>query len=222
MADVPTPETRSNTDAGVVDTLDDQAIESKGISTTAQPDVTQQLQALTDQLQALTQRVETVENQLILIPDIERYGRLQESLISGDFKAADLATTQIILEALNQTRDNLNPETLAALPCTVLTVIDRLWRTYSQDRFGFSIQLAAYQEVGGSMDTLRTQDRKVMGAFAKQVGWLVEGKLRFDEYDQWDFSVNAPVCSFPAIWWKSPYGLKMVTFFFIRLLDCQI
>jgi hypothetical protein len=180
------------------------------------------VQVLTQQLQALSQRVEQVENQLVLIPDIDRYGRLQELLMAGDFKGADQATTQIILEALNKTRDTLNPETLAALPCTVLTVIDRLWRNYSQDRFGFSVQLAAYQTVGGSIDTLRTQDRKVMGAFAQQVGWVVAGKLRFEEYDQWDFSVNAPVGSFPAIWWKSPYGLKMVTFFFIRLLDCQI
>lgn len=72
------------------------------------------------------------------------------------------------------------------------------------------------------MIPLRTQDRKIMGAFAQQVGWVVEGKLRFEEYEQWDFSLNAPVGSFPAIWWKSPYGLKMVTFFFIRLLDCKI
>ena len=196
--------------------------ESQDIAPQPQPEVTESLELLTRQLAALAQRVETIENQLVLIPDIERYGRLQAFLMAGDFKGADLETTQIILDALNQTRDTLNPETLTALPCTVLTVIDRLWRTYSQDRFGFSVQLAAYQKVGGSIDTLRTQDRKVMGAFAQQVGWVVEGKLRFEEYDQWEFSLNAPGGSFPAIWWKSPYGLKMVTFFFIRLLDCRI
>ncbi|MFN9173971.1 MAG: GUN4 domain-containing protein [Synechocystis sp.] len=219
MSDVPPPEAQASNDVNAVEAP---ASASQEIFPTAQPEVNQQLQALTSQLQALTQRVEKIENQLILIPDIERYGRLQDSLIAGDFKEADFATTQIILEALNKSRDDLNPETLAALPCTVLTVIDRLWRTYSQDRFGFSVQLAAYQKVGGSIDTLRTQDRKIMGAFAQQVGWVVEGKLRFEEYEQWDFSLNASVGSFPAIWWKSPYGLKMVTFFFIRLLDCKI
>ena len=222
MSDLPTPETQSTIDDNSVNSSATQRFAPPAIPSSDRPELTQQLQILTQQLQALTQRVETVENQLILIPDIERYGRLQEFLMAGDFKGADLATTQIILDALNQTRDTLNPETLAVLPCTVLTVIDRLWRTYSQDRFGFSVQLAAYQEVGGSIDTLRTQDRKVMGAFAQQVGWVVEGKIRFAEYDQWDFSLNAPVGSFPALWWKSPYGLKMVTFFFIRLLDCQI
>jgi hypothetical protein len=222
MSDVSPPEAQSNNDMGAVDTVEAPASASPEISPTIQPEINPQLQTLTSQLQALTQRVEKIENQLILIPDIERYGRLQESLIAGDFKGADFATTQIILEALNKGREDLNPETLAALPCTVLTVIDRLWRNYSQDRFGFSVQLAAYQKVGGSIDTLRTQDRKVMGAFAQEVGWLVEGKLRFEEYEQWDFSLNAPIGSFPAIWWKSPYGLKMVTFFFIRLLDCKI
>ncbi|MGA1621213.1 MAG: GUN4 domain-containing protein [Synechocystis sp.] len=218
MPDFPPPEGQSNQDGNAVNPLGSSVPESPA----DQPDVTQKIQVLTQQLQALSQQIQKIENQLVLVPDIERYGRLQELLMAGDYKGADFATTQIILDTLNKSRDTLNPETLSALPCTVLTVIDRLWRTYSQGRFGFSVQLAAYQKVGGSLDTLRTQDRKVMGAFAQQVGWLVEGKLRFEEYDQWDFSLNAPAGIFPAIWWKSPYGLKMVTFFFIRLLDCRI
>lgn len=186
------------------------------------PELAQQWQTLSEQVQTLTKRVDKLESQLVLIPDIERYGKLQEYLQVGDFKAADHETTRIILETLNRSRDNLSPESLSTLPCTVLTVIDRLWRNYSKEKFGFSTQLAAYQKVGGSMDTLRTQDRKIMGAFAQEVGWVVEGKLRFEEYDQWDFSLNALAGSFPAIWWKSPYGLKMVTFFFIRLFECSI
>ena len=185
-------------------------------------DLAQQCQTLNEQVQTLTQRVEKLESQLVLIPDIDKYGKLQDCLEARDFKAADYETTRIILETLNCNRDNLSPENLETLSCTVLTVIDRLWRNYSEEKFGFSIQLAAYQKVGGSMDTLRTQDRKVMGAFAQEVGWVVEGKIRFEEYDQWDFSLNAPAGSFPAIWWKSPYGLKMVTFFFIRLFECSI
>ncbi|MFN9318845.1 MAG: GUN4 domain-containing protein, partial [Microcystis sp.] len=26
----------------------------------------------------------------------------------------------------------------------------------------------------------------------------------------------------PALWWKSPYGLKMVTFCFTRLIECDL
>ena len=197
-------------------------VDSSTPETNNYAELVQQYEALDKQVQTLTQRVEKLESQLVLIPDIDKYGKLQDCLAKGDFKAADHETTRIILETLNRNRDNLAPESLSILPCTVLTVIDRVWRNYSEEKFGFSNQLATYQKVGGSMDTLRTQDRKVMGAFAQEVGWVKEGKLRFEEYDQWDFSLNAPEGSFPAIWWKSPYGLKMVTFFFIRLFECNI
>ncbi|WLT37331.1 GUN4 domain-containing protein [Synechocystis sp. B12] len=140
-------------------------------------ELAQQCQNLASQVQSLSQRVENLESKLTLIPDIERYGRLQECLIAGDFKTADHETTRIILETLNRNRDNLSPETLSALPCTVLTVIDRLWRTYSEDRFGFSRQLEAYQKVGGNTDTLRTQDRKVMGPLPRK--WVGCRKERF-------------------------------------------
>ncbi len=182
----------------------------------------QQLTALSQQVTALTQRVTDLENKLLLIPDIDRYSKLQQFLMAGQFKEADQETTNIILETVRMERDELAPEVMSKFPCNVLTVIDRLWRLYSQDRFGFSVQLEIYQNGGGTVDTLRTQDRKVMGVFATQVGWIVEGQLRFEIYDEWDFSVNAPRGCFPAIWWKSPYGLKMVTFFFMRLFECEI
>lgn len=182
----------------------------------------QQLTALTEQVTALTQRVTHLENKLLLIPDIDRYGKLQDLLKQGQLKEADLETTQVILDTVAMGRDELSPAMIAKFPCTVLTVIDRLWRTYSEDRFGFSTQLEIYQQGGGSIDTLRTQDRKVMGRFAQSVGWLVEGELQFPNYDHWDFSLQAPRGCFPAIWWRSPYGLKMVTFFFSRLIECNL
>ncbi len=182
-------------------------------------DVAQQLQVLKDQITELNNRIDDI---VLLIPDIQRYEPLQKALERQDFKTADAATTQIILETVTATRSDFSPEMLEKLPCSVLNVIDGLWRNYSDHRFGFSRQLHFYQSVGGSIETLRSQDRKVMGAFAQKVGWVVEGKVRFDEYDQWDFSLNAPEASFPAIWWKSPYGLKMVTFFFMRLLECNL
>ena len=192
------------------------------ISHSISEETTQQLAAIAEQLATLTDRVNDLEAKLMLIPDIERYNKLQKFLMAGQFKEADLETTNIILETVAMKRDELAPEVMKKFPCNVLFVIDRLWRTYSQDRFGFSVQLEIYEKGGGGLDTLRTQDRKVMGMFATEVGWLVEGELRFEVYDEWDFSLNAPRGSFPAIWWKSPYGLKMVTFFFTRLFECQI
>ncbi len=185
-------------------------------------ETSQKSATISEQLTALTERVTALENKLLLIPDIERYSKLQTFLMAGQFKEADLETTNIILQTVATERDDLAPEAMLKFPCNVLFVIDRLWRIHSQDRFGFSVQLEIYQNGGGSLDTLRTQDRKIMGVFATEVGWLVEGELRFDIYDEWDFSLNAPRGGFPAIWWRSPYGLKMVTFFFTRLFECSI
>lgn len=181
-----------------------------------------QLALLTQQVTALTERVTSLEGKLLMIPDLERYGRLEQLLREGKFKEADAETTQVILDTVAMKRDELAPEVLNKFPCSVLTVIDRLWSTYSEGRFGFSMQLQIYQQGGGTLETLQTQERKIIGNFAREVGWLIEGELQFDVYDQWDFSVNAPKGCFPAIWWRSPYGLKMVTFFFMRLLECGI
>jgi len=180
------------------------------------------LKTLSLQVGQLEARVVKLENKLLLLPDLDLYGQLQEFLVAGQFKEADAETTRIILSTVGKKRDELSPEMIANFPCTVLTVIDRLWRNASHNRFGFGVQLAIYQRAGGTIDTLRSQDRKVMRIFAEEVGWLVAGEVQFDTYDQWDFSLGAPQGKFPAIWWKSPYGLKMVTFFFTRLLECNL
>jgi hypothetical protein len=135
------------------------------------PDPQAQMNQLLEQVTALSQRVNSLEEKLLLIPDIERYSRLQKFLQAGQFKEADAETTLVILETVGMKRDDLAPEVMLKFPCTVLFVIDRLWRTYSEERFGFSIQLELYQQGGGSLETLQTQERKVMGNFAKAVGW---------------------------------------------------
>jgi hypothetical protein len=106
--------------------------------------------------------------------------------------------------------------------CNVLQVVDRLWRDYSQNRFGFSVQLQLYQKAGGNADTLRAQSADLLQKLGDVNGWRVDGKWQGDNYEQWDFSLAAPVGCFPGVWWKSPYGLKMVNFCFLRLLECQL
>lgn len=178
---------------------------------------------LEDKVRELTNLVKQLQGQMILLPDVVRYGKLQQLLEKGDFRSADEETTRIMLEVAGQERETLTPENVAQYPCNSLRVIDQLWQKYSEEKFGFSVQLKTYYEVGGSIDTIRTQDTKILGKFADGVGWLDENQQpKFEDYDNWNFSLSAPNGCFPAHWWKSPYGLKMVTFFFSRLISCDL
>lgn len=186
-------------------------------------EVNARLESLEKQLIQLTTIVNTLQEQLILVPDITRYSNLQQFLKEQNFKAADEETTKVMLDVAGEDRDNLTPDDISKYPCTSLQVIDQLWQKYSNNHFGFSIQLKHYYEVGGTLDTIRSQDIKIMKKFANQIGWLDEKEQpKFNVYDSWDFSLNSPEGCFPAHWWKSPYGLKMITFFFARLISCEL
>ncbi len=185
-------------------------------------EIATQLSEVLAQLQSLTERVASLEAKLKLVSDVDRYGKLQQLLAAGNFRAADNETIQIILETITKTRETMTPDDIAKFPCNVLQVIDRLWRDYSGDRFGFSVQTSIYLEQEGNLDTLRAQNVEIIQKFGDRVGWRQDGEWQSDSYDSWDFSPSAPKGCFPAAWWESPYGLKMATFCFIRLLECQI
>jgi hypothetical protein len=158
----------------------------------------------------------------MLLPDIDRYRQLQNFLAEGDFQSADKETARLMLEIAGEHRESLTPEAVRKFPCDVLAIIDRLWLEYSERRFGFSIQLQTYMGLGGNVDTLRTQDQQLFESYGDKVGWRCDNKWQSSDYNNWDFSLNAPVGCFPAYWWKSPYGLKMINYFFLRLIDCQL
>lgn len=183
-----------------------------------QPD----LSAILSEVQFLKDKVLYLEEKLKLVSDIDRYSQLQEFLKAKKFKEADQETSRVILDAVNRSREDLTPNDMKQLPCNILQVIDRLWRDYSSDRFGFSIQLRLYLDVGGSIDTLRAQNVNILQKYGDRVGWRKNGQWEGNNYPNWDFSLSAPKGAFPAIWWKSPYGFKMATFCFMRLIECEL
>jgi hypothetical protein len=187
------------------------------------PDTEIRLSKLEQQINELTNIINDLQEQLKLLPDLKRYKQLQQFLQQGDFKGADAETTRIMLDVVNEERDTLTPADVSKFPCNVIQIIDQLWQDYSEQKFGFTVQLKTYYAVGGNIDTIRAQDIKIMREFAQKIGWFDENyESRAGDYDNWDFSLSAPAGCFPAHWWKSPYGLKMVTFFFSRLIACDI
>ena len=174
--------------------------------------------SLVERLSRLEEKLETTQ---LLLSDVQRYGKLQSLLAAGEWQEADLETTKAMLEVVGHTsNDSLTPEDLQTFPCNAIRVIDQLWRKYSNDHFGFSIQLQIYLDGGGSLATLRAGDLKLLGRLAETIGCRKDGQSV--EYDEREFSLEAPRGGLPLNWWNSPYGTKMVNYFLMRLLSCDV
>jgi hypothetical protein len=184
------------------------------------------LQAIEERLEALTQyglteRLARMEDKLMLITDIERYQKLQGLLKVGKLLEADDETVRVIMqEAGKADREDLTPDEVKVFPCSVLRVIDRLWTTYTGGRFGFSVQLKLYQEVGGTLETAIAQDLDVLRKLGDKVGWRENGQWK--TVDQAEHKMEDPVGCYPVVWWSSPYGAKMVNYFLNRLFTCDL
>lgn len=169
----------------------------------------------------LSQRVSRIEETLLLLADIHRYGRLQELLAAKDFYQADRETIAIILSISGESDlESITPNDVRHFSCHELRVIDTLWTTYSQGRFGFSIQAQVYQSVGGSLDTTIAQNDSIIVRMGEKVGWRKNNI--WQKCDELDYSLNAPLGCHPSRWWNSPFGSKMTNFFLARLITCEI
>ena len=174
-----------------------------------------------DSVSNLSDRVTQIETTLLLVADVHRYGRLQSLLVAGDFWQADLETIQIILSISGEPDlASITPNDVRQFSCHELRVIDTLWTTYSQNRFGFSVQVHLYQSVGGSLETTITQDDSIIVELGKKVGWWKNNT--WQKCDELDYTLNAPEGCHPSRWWNSPFGAKMTNYFFARLLTCEI
>jgi hypothetical protein len=171
--------------------------------------------------QGLTERIARLEDALTLVTDIERYQRLQSLLKTGKLREADEETLHVLLqEAGTPDREDLTPDAVKQFPCSVLRVIDRLWTTYTGGRFGFSVQLRLYQDVGGTLETAIAQDITPLRRLGEQVGWRADDQWK--TIDQTTHNLDDPIGCYPVIWWDSPYGAKMVNYFLVRLFTCSI
>ncbi len=177
--------------------------------------------SLSERVSQLEKRLEHIEETLMLLPDTYRYGKLRDLLADGKWKEADLETTKIMIEITGKdSREEISPADVQIFPCNAIRTIDRLWTKYSNNRFGFSVQLRLYQSLGGSIDTIRSQSNEFLARTSNTIGWRKNDKLI--EYDDFDFSLSAPEGGLPGNWWQSPYGAKMANFFLARLLACEL
>ncbi|HEY9664021.1 MAG TPA: GUN4 domain-containing protein, partial [Allocoleopsis sp.] len=128
----------------------------------------------------------------------------------------DQETAKILFGAIHKTSDTITPSDIETFPIAPLRIVDRLWRKYSNDHFGLSIQLRIYQELGGNLNTLIAQDEALFFAFCDRIGWRKNGKLIVRE--NWEADLSAPQGFLPLTWWVTPYGLKIGNFILARLI----
>jgi eukaryotic-like serine/threonine-protein kinase len=121
---------------------------------------------------------------LIPEPTIERNSNPPVAPLSGDYLAelkrlleekewedADLKTLDIMLRVTRrESSERLDDESIPIIPCKVLKEIDQLWKQYSDDRFGFSVQHKIWQESGSPI-----KPNADWAKFGNRVGWRVDG-----------------------------------------------
>ena len=213
---------------------DKQPVSSQDLSTIQQmlSQITTDMATLRQEISSLAhlpQQVSQLERRLMVVGDLYRYETLHEQLASQQWFEADKETVNLIAAIANVSDlEDLSPRAIRSFSCGELQVIDRLWRTYSEGRFGFSIQLQIYQSLGGTLETTIGEDRRLLERWGAELGWRSGVTSQNPEGNRWrkcnelDFSLNAPKGCHPSRWWNSPYGSRMTNYFLNRLMTCNL
>jgi hypothetical protein len=120
----------------------------------------------------VTAEIEALRNQ---VQDL-RFRDLETFLKNGQWREADQETYRLMITTVGKEEGQLlDREELLNFPCEELLAIDGLWRKYSQDRYGFSIQKEIYVKCGGQLDGSYPGDT-IWKKFGEEVGWRVNSE----------------------------------------------
>jgi len=169
-----------------------------------------------ERLTVLETLVTRLEDNFSMIADIDTFVHLRDLLAEGNFKAADRETAKVLFGIINKSGETITPDDIENYPIAPLRIVDRLWRKYSNDHFGLSVQLNIYRELGGDINTLIAQDADLFLKFCDRVGWRQNGKILNAE--TWEPGLSSPAGALPATWWRTHYGLKSANFVLARLI----
>ncbi len=114
------------------------------------------------------------------------YSHLQGLLESGKWQDADQETAHLILKILGcETAGKITIQEIKKIPCRDLRTLDQLWRQYSEDRFGFSIQKKIWRKLDKNYEQ-----------FGEEVGW--SRHQLWLPYGQLTFNLTAPLGHLPS------------------------
>lgn len=92
------------------------------------------------------------------------YTPLQQLLQSGKWQEANQLTSVLVLKATHQEQQGyLRATDTRNLACSDLQIVDRLWKTASNGRFGFSTQATIWRNLKGSSYEDSLQFEQIVG-----------------------------------------------------------
>lgn len=123
------------------------------------------------------------------------YTQLQNFLTQRNWKEADMETSKLMLEVIGKNYwDEVYPQDIDNFSCRAIHTIDQLWRQYSHNYFGFSVQQSIWSEVGGQVDY---ETEKKLG---DRLGWRNNGNWLNYHQLTFDLSPTTPMGHLPAKW----------------------
>ena len=122
------------------------------------------------------------------------YSKLRDLLADQKWKEADRETEKVMLQLANREKEGwLTEEDIDRFFCEDLRIIDQLWVTYSNNRFGFSVQKRIWQNVGGKPDA----EQETYIDFCGCVGWFKGNSFLY--YDQLTFKAKESSGHLPGV-----------------------
>ena len=118
---------------------------------------------------------------------------LEVWLSQEDWRRADEETAWLFYVVMVRQGFEDWAELFKSFPTDILNEIDRVWVTYSQEHFGFSVQKCIWEGVGGKENANHITIRE----FGKQVGWYVSNNWR--SYNTLSFSPESQQGNLPAL-----------------------
>ncbi|MCT7968242.1 GUN4 domain-containing protein [Laspinema sp. D1] len=97
-----------------------------------------------------------------------KYCPMIDALRQKQWVEADWKTLEVLEPYREDTRSATASLLISEIPCFELHEIDRLWRKYSNNRFGFSIQTPLLKASGNNPEELNGEN---YAQFEKKVGW---------------------------------------------------
>lgn len=129
---------------------------------------------------------------------------LQNLLADRKWRKANDETLNLVLQSTGREAQGwLSSENFQEFSCWDLKTIDSLWKEYSNDRFGWSIQFPIFISTGNKPGRLVAQE--AYQNFGDRVGWRKEGDwIVFKE--NLVYSLNAPEGHLPNL--RAEYELS--------------